>query len=287
MTYRQNFVACIKVKNQILRELDNNTVHIPFGTEYTILLKNLDPRRAVVSIQIDGSDIGNDLVVGGNSSLELERFIGTDLNKGYKFKFIEKTQEISDYRGDKAEDGIIRISFKFEKRAYMNIPNKIQEIHHYHYPPVQTFFYQTQPYTPHEPIITCGNTDGSLGLGSSAVYSCNLSNDSVVASSSCAPITFKNNDVKATLDGERIQLSDINDSGITVKGDDSHQSFHNVLVGDLEDFEHVICFRLKGGEYQKPVTSAVTVNKKITCSSCGKKSRSSSKFCPNCSTRLV
>ena len=51
--------------------------------------------------------------------LDLERFVeGYSMSSGPKFKFIEKTQEISDFRGDKAEDGLIRIEFQFENKHY-------------------------------------------------------------------------------------------------------------------------------------------------------------------------
>lgn len=41
MVYNNNLIACIKVDGKVLRE-KNSSVELPFGTEYTILLKNLN-----------------------------------------------------------------------------------------------------------------------------------------------------------------------------------------------------------------------------------------------------
>ena len=116
MMYKKDFICVIKINDgKILRE-HNNIIHLPFGSEYNICLKNLRNEKALVSVEIDGADVlnGSKLIVNGNSTINLERFL-EDLDKGNRFKFIEKTEKISEYRGDKVEDGIIRIEFQFEK----------------------------------------------------------------------------------------------------------------------------------------------------------------------------
>lgn len=114
--YKQNFVATIKCNGRILREHDNDVVYLPFNAEYSILLKNQDSRKASVNIQVDGKDVlnGNSLIVKGNESQEIKGFM-SDMNNTNKFKFINKTEEISKYRGDKIDDGFIRVTFQFEK----------------------------------------------------------------------------------------------------------------------------------------------------------------------------
>jgi len=120
MTYNNKFVAVVKCNGKILVE-KNGIVHIPFGSEYTILLKNLNSVKAVVDITIDGQDIldSNRLIVHPNSSNELKGFM-KDNRVTNKFKFIQKTEEISDFRGDNIDDGIIRIEITFETSL---IPN--------------------------------------------------------------------------------------------------------------------------------------------------------------------
>jgi len=44
MVYQQKLVAAIKYNGKILRELDNNTVYLPFLAEYQIIVKNLETR---------------------------------------------------------------------------------------------------------------------------------------------------------------------------------------------------------------------------------------------------
>jgi hypothetical protein len=76
MVYQNKLVAAIKVAGKILRET-SDTVILPFGCEYSILLKNLDSRRVTVKVSVDGKDAteGTWLVIPANSDIELERFI--------------------------------------------------------------------------------------------------------------------------------------------------------------------------------------------------------------------
>jgi len=117
MVYTNKFVAVIKCNGKILREVSKeNDVILPFGAEYSILLKNLDNRRAVAEVSIDGTDVldGRRLVIDANDDTELK---GVMVNNAVKnaFKFIQKTEKIQDHRGDKIDDGFIRIKFGFER----------------------------------------------------------------------------------------------------------------------------------------------------------------------------
>jgi len=115
MMYNSKLIAVIKVNGKVLRET-GETVYIPFGSEYEIALRNMHTTKAVVDITIDGVDVldGSSLVIRPNDNGSIEGFMKGN-NVSHKFKFIEKTQEISDHRGDDISDGYIRISFKFEK----------------------------------------------------------------------------------------------------------------------------------------------------------------------------
>lgn len=114
MVHKENFVVAIKNNGKILREVFSNTVYLPFGSEYSVLLKNLNSVSAVVDVDIDGISVGKGIIVRPNTSTELEGFL-----EGYsvknRFKFIQKTKEISDYRGDRVDDGIVRVEYRFEK----------------------------------------------------------------------------------------------------------------------------------------------------------------------------
>ena len=62
VAYQDNFAAVIKCDGIILREQDK-TVKLPFDSEYSILLKNLDSRRALVRIEIDGDNAFHDILL--------------------------------------------------------------------------------------------------------------------------------------------------------------------------------------------------------------------------------
>lgn len=115
MMYNDKMVCCLKANGKVLREF-KDTVYVSYGSEYSILLKNLNVVRAIVNITIDGKDVApGGLVINAGTEIDLERFIGDNLNEGHCFKFIERTSKIEDHRGIKAEDGIIRIEFQWEK----------------------------------------------------------------------------------------------------------------------------------------------------------------------------
>lgn len=116
MAYRKNFVVAIKHKGSILREIDE-VVTLPFGAEYSVLLKNKDSRRAVATIEIDGQDVVDKkrLIVEPNDTVELKGFMKGSTVRN-KFRFIKKTKQISKYRGDRIDDGLVRVEFWFEKR---------------------------------------------------------------------------------------------------------------------------------------------------------------------------
>lgn len=113
MMFESKMICAIKSGGKILREF-KDTVRINFGSEYQIYIRNLNSEKAVVNITIDGKSITKDgIVVMPNSDMTLERFVGDDLTKGNALKFIERTGNIEKTRGIGAEDGIIRVSFKF------------------------------------------------------------------------------------------------------------------------------------------------------------------------------
>ena len=118
MMHSNKMVCCLKASGKVLRETqtpDETQVFLPFGQEYSILLKNLNSKRALVNVTIDGeSVVDGSLVVPANGEFELERFV-KDMNKGNRFKFIQRTEAIGNHRGIKIDDGLIRISFKYEK----------------------------------------------------------------------------------------------------------------------------------------------------------------------------
>jgi len=138
MTYQSGVVAVIKVDGKILRESEG-TFYLPFGSEYSILIKNLKTQRILVKVSIDGTDAldGTEIVILDNSEVELERFIkNSNFNSGNKFKFIEMTEDIENHRGIKVDDGFIRIEYWVENiQPVINVPIIQYYPKDYHYYP--------------------------------------------------------------------------------------------------------------------------------------------------------
>lgn len=257
MVYKENFVAVLKCNGKILREKDGY-VNIPFGSEYSILLKNLDSRKAVVDISVDGEDVldGDRLIINPNSDLELEGFKKGNRTTN-RFKFIQKTEEIVEHRGDKVDDGIVRIEFTFEKKVQEM--KQIQWTYNYNYPNWNDYYYH-QPIWCYKSTFTSNNGGG---LSSSNSVRC------------CFSESFDS-------------FSPEDDEGITVKGsDDTDQKFVIGHTKELESQSQVINIRMRGyNSKSEKVKEPLTVDKKLRCPTCGRISKSSAKFCSNCGTFL-
>lgn len=114
--FNSDLAVAIQINGMTIREVDG-IVEIPFGSEYSIFFKNTSYRKAVVSVKIDGKDVldGGGLIVDAKSISTLDRsIVSGDLVSGRRFKFIEKTAQISSHRGDRVDDGIITIDYVFE-----------------------------------------------------------------------------------------------------------------------------------------------------------------------------
>jgi len=253
MMYNSKLVASVKVGGKIMRE-DGEAVYLPFGSEYSFLLKNLNTRKALVKVEIDNEEVtGGGLILHPNQTMDFERFIlDNNLDAGPKFKFIEKTQEISDYRGDKLEDGLVRITYQFEAAPVYT----------------DTWVYPVTYGSPYRGVTNTfysGNI-GNMNVGSSVDGSSSTVEQEVYTSGTLS----------------------INDKGITTKGSDSDQKFSVGHIGNLETTSHAIILQLKGQVGQHVVQQPVTVSRKIRCEMCGKSNFiGQNKFCPKCGTNLT
>jgi len=262
MTYKENFVVELKCNGKIMRVKDG-VVYLPYGSEYTLLLKNLNSRKASVKIHIDGQDVldYSSLILEANSSTELKGFLNGSVAKNH-FKFIHKTRKIQEHRGDKIDDGLIRVEFAFEK---------------------------VQPKILKRSVIYDNNSWFDA--------------DTTVYKTIAQPMVSNNasNFVKGSIDGKIRGISNdfhvdylgiesigqpLDDEGITVKGSECNQSFRYGMIGETEQ-SNVITIQLKGMTGSgTQVKQPITVNKKLECYICGTKSKSSFKYCPVCGTFL-
>ncbi|MCK5019535.1 MAG: hypothetical protein KAS32_20920 [Candidatus Peribacteraceae bacterium] len=263
MVYSEQFVAVVCVDGKILREKENDTVYLPFKSDYSLRLKNLNSKTAEVRITIDGEDVLDDsqLVIAPKTTFDLEGFLeGMEVRK--KFRFIQKTKEIVDHLGDDIEDGIIRIEYRFEKDipyTIFNLPETKKEIHHHHYHngPRYGGFIDSYPSTVFGATMDCNITSSLCSNTEASVYN-----------------------VSDALNTPNA------DEGITVKGADTHQQFSSATIGVLEENSYVITLKLKGFDWNGGIKKPLTVRTKIKCETCGRKWKSSFNFCPNCNTAL-
>jgi hypothetical protein len=297
MMHSDKLIVCVKVGGNILREYADQVL-IKYGSEYSIFIKNLNSVRASVSISIDGKNVaGNgEFVVNANSEIEIERFISNNNNEsGNKFKFIEMSGAIEEHRGIKADDGIIRIGFKYEKVIVAKTVLHETHIHHHH-----THYPRPSPWYPN--IVgglytsnAISNTVGSAigdAIGASGTTTCSFASNSV--SASAVPSALRGavglaSSVKAqslNLNNLKANHPLVNEAGITVEGSKSDQKFVTVASFPLEAEEHVMVLRLLGDVGQHKVEKAVTVKTKLTCGTCGTKNKSSTKFCKECGTAV-
>jgi hypothetical protein len=254
--FSNNFVVSIKSNNKFFRE-EGNSIRIPFGSEYSLYMKNLDSRRAVLTVRIDGKDVldGRKLIVNGKSVLELEGFMDGNTAKN-RFKFIERTKAIEDYRGVTPEDRIIEVEFDFEEPYVYYMPITWYE---YTYKPYD----YGRPYSPYR-VTTIGGT--STGTSGRITY------------------VFTNNSINQS--ALSFNLFPENDNGITVEGNDISQQFQSTHVGQMENSPTTISFKLFGFKETEENKVAVFTSDRIECKTCGLKSKSINKFCGRCGTRL-
>jgi hypothetical protein len=243
MVYNNKLVTVIKANGKVLRE-KGETVYIPFGSEYSILLKNLNTVRALATVMVDGAVVtkGYQLIIEPGETFELEGFL-KGKKVSHKFKFIEKTKRIQKFRGNKICDGLVQITYQFEKIAVVQ-PKVYPTNYNYRYD--NTTVYSAG--TPGDMLRTKGGT---------AVYSEN-----------------------------KVASHNLNDAGITVKGSESNQFFDTGSVGALDPTTYNIVLQLKGKLKKKKLKKMITTKTKISCVTCGKKNKSSNKFCGECGTAL-
>jgi len=267
--YSNQFTAAIKANGKILREFKDN-VYIKFGSEYSIYLKNLSTKKALVNVYIDGENIvPGGLVLYAGQTTDLERPIKNgNLNSGNKLKFIERTGSIEAHRGIKAEDGLVRIEWQFEK-IFVPVSPSATPAHIWNpnyndltwISNLQSTQISSMNATQH-PGVACNNT-----LNGSA---------SAVAASVSSPLRSLSKSMPQ------------NETGITVAGSKSEQQFQTASWFATESTKHSLILQLLGEtEDNVPVQKPITVKQKQDCPTCGRKNKMVSKFCSECGTALI
>ena len=208
MMYTKGIALSIKKDNEFLREKNSHgerQVFLPFGTEYSIYVKNKNNRRAKFQVKIDGKFTHPDeewYVVNPYEAFDLERFmLDGDMNKGEKFKFVNV--EGSGEEPGLADNGLIEITVQLEE------------------PPKKGTVFSGGEFSRTE-VKTGGSFFNSL----TPTYG-----------GSCLRTTIDCNLVQ-------LDSIENDKEGITVGGTDSHQSFYNVPDFNTKE-EFTMRLRLK------------------------------------------
>ena len=292
--YKNRFAVAIKHNGKILRET-KDLVHLPFGSEFSVLVKNLNSKRAKFTLHIDGTDVleGEEIIVNGNSEIEMKRFIRNgNMNEGNAFKFIERTAAIEDSpRGIKVDDGMVRVEFWFEQdQAEIKINDIYWNKYNYRdYYPSPTIFGPL--WNSYGTGIGINGASGSFG--DTQYTSGNVPSGSIlrgmVNQVSTQNATFSATSAStATSNQIFADKGEIpaNDAGITVAGSKVEQKFVPVYGFKSELNSHVIIIRLAGMIGTVEVTAPITVATKQKCGTCGKVNKATSRFCSGCGTAL-
>lgn len=270
MMYNSKFVVCIKASGKVLRET-KDLVHLPYGSEFTVLVKNLNSRRAKFRLYIDGTDVldGTEIIVDANSEVEMKRFIRNgNMNEGNAFKFIERTVSIEEGpRGIKVDDGIVRVEFWFEKEEPIIVDTIYRDRREYwwdrkYYPYYDYYSPATTSMVKTGGILRSHDVQfPALSVSANNTTAENLSNSSTIGS--------------------------FNDVGITVPGSKVEQKFQSVYGFNSENQSHVIVIRLVGKtQKDEEVSKPITVKAKQKCVTCGKTNKMTANFCQSCGTAL-
>lgn len=197
-------------------------VKIPFDQEYRINLDNKDSsRRALVHVKIDGRQAtGDGLILRKGESVQLERFIGDDLKRGPKFKFVDNDEQKRVGRADSKEDGLIAVTVQYEKD---------QE-------PIVRYSDELRIYWNNGML----RYDGSTWIPTT---------DTTTADTITGPII---DHTGVTVQWPTAYNSPL-EPGVTIEGSESKQRFQKTELGELEDRIETLVIRLLGYYKEKPL----------------------------------
>lgn len=273
--YQNGLVVTIKINGKTVEEKDCKVV-IPFNSEYSLMLKNRNDRKAVARIYIDGEEVTKkgSLIIDANGSINVERFID-DMDRGKKFKFVPISDSRVDDKGD-SEKGFVEVRFQLVKPVLNNFIIHEEHIHHKHHHYDYDWYFCKPYYVDHitpfdvpvygSPHIYCNSSPTiSKGFGGSTMTS-NITSD----------VTSNVRDEAFIQDNHLIE-----ERGATIKGSNSSQKFCYSYVGELEAQETVIRFQLIGSRDLRIINQYV----KTHCTQCGKAYDINDNYCAKCGTK--
>jgi len=230
--YNSGFALTVRKDGEFLREKNSfgrRLVFLPFGSEYSLFLKNKTNKKAKFQVRIDGKLTAPDdnwYVIYPHNTFDLERFmLDGDHSSGERFKFVNVHG--SGEEPGKAENGVITVTVKLEKpNRTIGHPRSIA----------------INKYSTREPPPVMRSRPDSPLFGSNTVECDNLSFD-------CMD--------RVTMTNCSVDSAPPQEEGVTVGGSHSGQQFNSV-----EDFETdrtiVMKLQLKPVKYESPLVDTDT-----------------------------
>lgn len=282
MVYSNKFVVSILVNGRIVDEKVNGEVSIPFGSNYTVRLRNKHAVRAVGKIYIDNENVsGGGYIVEANSYVDIKRHANEDRS----FKFVSTKSAAAkksgkDLSNQNGELGVVEVRFYLEKPVVAipyNPPlrRKPQKLY-YPYPDPNYPNPYIKPYdkpwvTPHYPYeprkseIWCMSNDMKNSYRSTV--SCNDTDNIYTTSNSMIR--------SSSIGGSSCQSRGLD--GLTVKGNSTGQNFTFGHV-NLESTYTTLRVVLRG--YSTPTTRVAY------CPNCGAKIGKRDRYCSVCGNQI-
>jgi hypothetical protein len=264
MAYQNRFVVCIIKDGTILKELENGSVPIPFGSEYKIRLRNKHNRRAVCKLYIDGENVsGGGFIIGANSHVDIER----PADVARKFKFVSLDSEEAYDHGKNGPNfnkikGVICAEFALEKeykQAHITLPYR---------PPYQPPYWDNIRYGKSSSLRSksIGSSLNERSLGELAFDEPEYKSrgcDSLSLTSgtldSFTPMNFCGGSASFSASLNNVTVAPLQD-GATVEGSHSTQNFHSVYFDNEDNWTTVKLF-LQGYNFED--VKQVTVQKEV------------------------
>lgn len=272
--YRDKYIVSVIVDGHPVKEtgpIHSREVVIPFDSEYKIRLKNKHNKSCTAKVFIDGRlvSVWGDVIVGANSSMDLERFIDKSLAEGKRFKFVSLDHpDVDDPTS--GDNGIIKVEFRLAKERAININiNPSPPFVPRPWIPWNSWTPVLPPNSPTWYYYT-DNVTSARDTSPEVTYTANAGPESECMSSSiyCSSGASKNF---------------VSEAGATVEGGHSNQSFHLSNL-EVEDYSTIIQLKMVGVKNQRPSSLSRSTYK--YCSECGAKVERGTKFCSECGKRL-
>jgi len=279
MAYSQRFVVSILVNGKVQKELGDNTVELPFGSEYALRFRNKHrSQRAVVRLYIDGEEQSKSGYV-----LQPNGFVDIERNSYSPTKFLFVAPDSADAQDfGKDPDNKERLNGVIEARFYLEKEQPVvKEVHHHHHdhwrdrPPwrrrrddwVYPCFGDATLGGPVKGSRTDDTTEFGFSNSNEPKMECCSDNADMgkISLNEAAPQALR-------MVRSRAKKREVT-AGVTVEGSHSSQTFRKVEV-DLEEQFTAIKVYLKGYQDEERVEEVASANPS-----------ESSGYCPNCGAK--